>query len=40
MSYEADDDDDRSECPGCGCFIRGCLTGNGYCAVCWQEKFE
>ena len=40
VSYEEDDDDDGSECPGCGCFIRGCLAGNGYCAVCWQEKFE
>lgn len=38
VSYE--EDDDGSECPGCGCFIRDGLAGNGYCAVCWQEKFE
>ena len=38
VSYE--DDDDGSECPGCGCNIRGGLAANGYCVVCWQEKFE
>jgi hypothetical protein len=38
MSYE--DDDDGSECPGCGCNIRGGLAANGYCVICWQEKFD
>ena len=39
VSYE-EDDDDGSECPGCGCNIRGGLAANGYCVICWQEKFE
>jgi len=38
VSYE--EDDDGSECPGCGCNLRGGLAANGYCVVCWQEKFE